>query len=202
MTLSCLVSDAARRAPDAPALFGWGEVLTWADVDERTARLAVALVEAGESPGDRVAVARNKGVESFLAVHAILRAGAVVVPLDPLAPVPALQALVRDAEPSAVLSDASIIVGRSGCVAGKLDLATTAPDLRVMIATGDCSSVEAARVEAWDDVVMHGNDRMGGGGANIWGGPSNIRRLDAMPTTASGKIDRTRVRAELTGTPA
>ena len=60
--------------------------LAWTDTVDRIAQLASVLLELGVSPGDRVGIRRPKSIESFIGVHAILRAGAVMVPLDALAP--------------------------------------------------------------------------------------------------------------------
>ncbi|MEZ5380125.1 MAG: AMP-binding protein [Acidimicrobiales bacterium] len=129
-SLASLLVAGAQRTPDAPVLIdrdpdGTPITVTYAQAEERTAIVAQLLVAAGVAPGDRVMIAKRKGMCSFMAVHGILRAGAVVVPLDPLAPAPALQPLVANARPTAVIGDPSVIA--------KLDLDTTAPDLRLVI---------------------------------------------------------------------
>ncbi len=99
--------------------------VSYAEAEQRTALGARLLIAAGVHPGDRVIVARRKSICSFMAVHAILRAGAVVVPIDPLAPAAALQPLVANARPTAVIGDPS--------VTAKLDLDATVPDLLTVI---------------------------------------------------------------------
>ena len=47
----------------------------------------------------------HKSVHSFVAVHAILRAGAVMVPIDPLAPVARVRSVVADAAIEVVITD-------------------------------------------------------------------------------------------------
>jgi amino acid adenylation domain-containing protein len=142
VSLAALVTRAAERWPDRVALIGDSTRLTWLEVERRTQRLAGALITSGVRPGDRVAVARMKGVESLEAVHAVLRAGAVVVPVDPLAPAAAARQVLADAEVSAFLGDARTV--RS------LDPWTVADrSLDCVIASG----VDDERVRPWDDVL-------------------------------------------------
>lgn len=105
MTLALLVAAAAAAWPDRPAVVGADRTLTWADADRETRRLAHRLVRAGVEPGDRVGVARARGVESFLSMHGVLRSGAVAVPIDPMAPRAAGLAVLRDADIVALIAD-------------------------------------------------------------------------------------------------
>lgn len=108
-SLADIVPRAAAIAPEMVALVGEGIELTWRQVERRTALLAAALLSSGVVQGDRVAVARRKSPESFVAVHAILRAGAVVVPIDPLSPPAMARQVLDDAHVRAVLGDAQTI---------------------------------------------------------------------------------------------
>ena len=73
------------------ALVSGTERLSWASYAERVGRLATVLLDAGVTPGDRVAVHLHKSAGSFVAAHAVLRAGGVMVPVDANAPVPGMQ---------------------------------------------------------------------------------------------------------------
>ena len=84
-TLADLLPLAAERGGESVALIGFDTELSWAETEIQVRALASTLVVSGVRPGDRIALAMNKTHRSFLAVHAILRAGAVVVPVDPLA---------------------------------------------------------------------------------------------------------------------
>jgi len=79
--------------------------LTHAAFTEAVARSAGTLVAAGIGPGERVAVHLHKGVASFVAVHAVLRAGGVMVPLDPLAPPAHANRVLQDAGATVVITD-------------------------------------------------------------------------------------------------
>lgn len=104
-TLADLVPRASARGADDLALIGFDSKLTWAEAHGQTTALASTLVAAGLQRGDRVALAMNKTHHSFLAVHAILRAGGVVVPIDPLAPSDAAALVIYDADVAGAIGD-------------------------------------------------------------------------------------------------
>jgi amino acid adenylation domain-containing protein len=86
MNLSTLLSTRAAVAPDEVALVGITRSWTWAEADARVGRLGAALRAAGVQVGDRVGVHLHKSDDGWLAMHAVVRIGAVAVPLDPGAP--------------------------------------------------------------------------------------------------------------------
>ncbi len=58
--------------------------MTYAELDERSARLATLLAEHGIEPGDRVGVMLPNVLEFPVAYYGVLRAGGVVVPMNVL----------------------------------------------------------------------------------------------------------------------
>ena len=102
--------DADRLEPggvdgSAEALTDGTSSLVWSEFVERVARIANVLIGADVGPGDRVAIRLSKSVESFVAVHAVLRAGGVVVPIDPLAPSGHAAAVLSDAGATVMIAD-------------------------------------------------------------------------------------------------
>ncbi|MEM9514467.1 MAG: amino acid adenylation domain-containing protein [Actinomycetota bacterium] len=95
---------------DSTAITDGSASLSWREFDRRVGQLATVLMDGGVRRGDRVAVHLAKSVDSFCAVHAVLRAGAVMVPLDSLAPVTAVSTVAADAEPTALVTDARDVV--------------------------------------------------------------------------------------------
>jgi long-chain acyl-CoA synthetase len=59
-------------------------VLTYAELDQRSARVAGMLAALGVRPGDRVAIMLPNVPDFAVIYYGILRAGAVVVPMNPL----------------------------------------------------------------------------------------------------------------------
>ena len=101
---------AARRPADLSAVAvrmpgPTGRTLTYAALDDRSAALAAALVAAGVTPGDRVAVQVAKSVEAVALHVACLRAGAVQLPLNPGATDDELTHVLSNAEPVVVVDD-------------------------------------------------------------------------------------------------
>jgi amino acid adenylation domain-containing protein len=92
-----LVADWARRTPDAPAVTGPRHRLTYRELDAAANRLARLLLASGTGRETTVGVCLPDGPELAVALLAVLRAGAVYVPLDPLLPVERLRRIATDA---------------------------------------------------------------------------------------------------------
>jgi len=71
----------ARRWPERIALVDGERRQTYGELDERTTRLARALVGLGLEPGERVAVVQQNRIEYVETVIAIARSGGALVPL-------------------------------------------------------------------------------------------------------------------------
>src|SRR5690242_13975886 len=84
MNLADKLVHSAKLFPDRPAVRLDGTVLTYAGLDERTGRCAGLLREHGVRPGDRVAVMLPNVPQFAIAYYGVLRAGGVVVPMNPL----------------------------------------------------------------------------------------------------------------------
>ena len=82
-----------------------GSELSYAALDERTARLAARLVELGVAPGDRVAIQAGKCVSGLLVYLATLRAGAIHLPLNPAYTAPEMRYFLEDSEPALFIGD-------------------------------------------------------------------------------------------------
>jgi long-chain acyl-CoA synthetase len=72
------------RYPQRPALRLDDTVLTYADLDAGSSAVAGLLAARGVGPGDRVAVMLPNVPEFATVYYGVLRAGAVVVPMNPL----------------------------------------------------------------------------------------------------------------------
>jgi len=83
-SLVALMEDAFRRHADLPAYRFMGRELSFAQVDEMSRALAAWLQAQGLARGDRVAIMLPNVPQYPVAVAAILRAGLVVVNVNPL----------------------------------------------------------------------------------------------------------------------
>ena len=84
-TLPEYLDTSARRYPDKPAIVYGGETTTYAQLKRQVDALAGYLQQRlGVGRGDRVLVASQNCPQFVVAFQAILRAGAVVVPVNPM----------------------------------------------------------------------------------------------------------------------
>lgn len=74
----------AGRQPERPALRLGTTSISYARLDEDSARVAALLCAAGVRPGDRVALMLPNVPEFVSLYYGILRAGGIVVPMNPL----------------------------------------------------------------------------------------------------------------------
>lgn len=88
----------ARLSPDAPAICDGDRLLSYHAVNARASLLSRRLRERGVRPGGRVGVYMRRGVECVVAFYAVLKTGAVYVPLDPAYPPERLKGICRDAD--------------------------------------------------------------------------------------------------------
>ncbi|MEV6108059.1 long-chain fatty acid--CoA ligase [Streptomyces sp. NPDC051940] len=82
--LARLAADPPAHLADQPAFRLDEQVLTYAGLDDATARIVSWLRALDVRPGDRVAVMLPNVVQFPVVYHGILRAGAVVVPVNPV----------------------------------------------------------------------------------------------------------------------
>ncbi len=84
MNLASNLMRSAEVFPDRPAIRLDAAVLSYRALEERSARVFGLLKDRGIRPGDRVAVMLPNVPEFATIYHGVLRAGAVVVPMNPL----------------------------------------------------------------------------------------------------------------------
>ncbi|MFB7507117.1 long-chain-fatty-acid--CoA ligase [Streptomyces broussonetiae] len=82
--LADFLVDTARRLPDHPALRLGAATTSYAELDRLSAQAAALLRTEGLRTGDRVALMLPNVPEFVVLYYAVLRAGGIVVPLNPL----------------------------------------------------------------------------------------------------------------------
>jgi long-chain acyl-CoA synthetase len=78
------LTTTAQRHPDRPALRVANDAITYAEFDDATARVAGLLRAHGVGPGDRVGIMLPNVAAFPIVYYGVLRAGAVVVPMNVL----------------------------------------------------------------------------------------------------------------------
>jgi len=100
----------AKQYPDSIAIKdGLGAKLTYSDLLRRVQCIGHQLLSVGVKLGDRVAVFQKPSADWICSILAILRVGAVYVPLDLRNPLPRLAAVTRTAQPAAILVEKSTL---------------------------------------------------------------------------------------------
>ncbi|MDR3201885.1 MAG: amino acid adenylation domain-containing protein, partial [Bifidobacteriaceae bacterium] len=103
-TLASEIAARCAEQPDATAVLVDGRAVSRAELDRRSAQLAARLLSLGAGPGRLVAILADRGLNTVVAVTAILRSGAAFVPLDPMYPAERLAGMIADAAPTAILT--------------------------------------------------------------------------------------------------
>jgi len=93
-SLHQFAAERAERRPEKTAIVLESERLTYGELEHRSNRLARALWESGVRRGDRVCILMTKSPAAVVAMHGILKTGAMYVPLDPASPVQRLQRMI------------------------------------------------------------------------------------------------------------
>ncbi len=109
-TLPHRIDQVAQENRDKVALMdGTGKVLTYLDMVSRIEAIGEALQNAGVSAGSRVPVFQQPAADWTCSMLAIMRIGAIYVPLDLRNPMARLAAVVKDCEPSAIVVDGTTL---------------------------------------------------------------------------------------------
>src|ERR1700674_6075806 len=82
-----------------------GERISYGDLITRAGQMANLLVSSGVKPGDRVAAQTEKSVPGLVLYLAVVRAGAIYLPLNTAYTLNELEYFIIDAEPSMVVCD-------------------------------------------------------------------------------------------------
>ena len=94
----------ARPIPSVQALVSDDRAITYAELDDASRALASRMVRAGLSKGDRVGLLMPNGIEWATVALAVMRVGAVLVPLSTLLRPPELLAQLRVASVSHLIT--------------------------------------------------------------------------------------------------
>ncbi len=94
--LATILHETALAAPDAPAEVVGGRATTYRDIDEQSGRFAAGLRENGLEPGQVVALQLPNMPQFLTAYFGALKAGMVVLPLNPLLRAPEISYHLTD----------------------------------------------------------------------------------------------------------
>lgn len=89
--------------PESERAYAFDRALTYAELDERARVLAAQLLDWGVRPSDAVGLRVHRGAEQYVALYALLYAGATYVPVLPDLPAERVGVMMEDAECSLLL---------------------------------------------------------------------------------------------------
>jgi amino acid adenylation domain-containing protein len=96
------------RSPAAIAVRSHRDLLTYAELDQRSNRLAHYLREQGIQPGVRIGISLERSAEMIVAMLGVLKAGGAYIPLDPSYPPERLGMILSDSEAGAVITQSQL----------------------------------------------------------------------------------------------
>ncbi len=162
----------ALRYPDKPATVFFGAVLTWAQLKHAAERLAARLQSLGVAKGDRVLLYLQNSPQLIAAHFAILRADAVVVPVNPMNKAEELKHYILDPDAKVAITSADL----AGELASASDALPDGLGLRHLIVTQFTDAFDAAvqgddaPPEAWRDWLLTKRElpSLSGGQVHAW----------------------------------
>jgi len=102
------LANSVLAVPTKPVFRCGNESLSYREFDSVTNQLANMLIGLGVVSGDRIAICMPRSLDSAVATYAVLKAGAVYVPLDPAAPDAVLIPALSSCEVSILVSHPSL----------------------------------------------------------------------------------------------
>ncbi|SNY78843.1 non-ribosomal peptide synthase domain TIGR01720/amino acid adenylation domain-containing protein [Nocardia amikacinitolerans] len=106
-TLDRMLAASTAAEPDAIAVRCGAAAMTYRQLDERSTRLARILLEHGARRGRVVASVLPRSLAATVAVWAVAKTGAAVLPIDPILPAERIEFLLSDSKAVVGLTDTS-----------------------------------------------------------------------------------------------
>jgi amino acid adenylation domain-containing protein len=98
-----------EKSPDAIAIVGKDQNLTYRELNNRANQLAHYLKSLGVSPETLIALCMEKSVEMMVGMLGILKVGGAYIPLDPAYPHERRASKLRNSQASFILTKANIV---------------------------------------------------------------------------------------------
>lgn len=109
MRVERFLQESAAAVPERVAVTAGEMRLAYGALDDKSDRLAGALVRRGVKPGDRVVIFMENIWEMTVAIFGVLKAGAVFCPVNPSLKEEGLRFVLGDCRPSAVVTQARYV---------------------------------------------------------------------------------------------
>ena len=141
-----MLEAAVAAKPDGEALVCGERRWSWRDVEREVAAAAIALAERGISQGDRVALLVGNRAEFVFALFAILRLGAIAVPLSTRYQTPEIAYALNDCGASLLIYEADL--------ASRLPAPEQVRSVRKHVIVGGTVAVPGDGAEPWQALTQ------------------------------------------------
>ncbi|OZF26154.1 non-ribosomal peptide synthetase [Rhodococcus sp. 14-2483-1-2] len=123
-----LIRVQCETTPEAGAVTFGDVTLSYRELNIRIDQMAHLLTRRGVRVGDRVAITLDRSEHLPIALAAVVRTGAVYIPVDPSYPVDRVRFILDDAAPTAVITDRHVINGDLSQILGDMPAAVVVDD--------------------------------------------------------------------------
>ena len=166
------LETSARRYPNKAALVFFGRVFSYREVLQKAERLAACLRGLGVNNGDRVVLSMQNCPQLVIAHFAILRANAVVVPVNPMNRAEELKHYIADPDAKVAITTADLALE----LVRASDALAPETRLKHLITTHFTDAFDAAAAgddappPAWTDwlTTRHASPQLQGGQVHTW----------------------------------
>jgi len=110
----------AENTPEQVAISCGDTRITYGELKRRTDKLSHLLLSGGAKKDTIVAILLDSKVDAITSIIAVLKAGAVFVPFDPLLPELRLETMVREVAPDLFISESNLVSRLNGFAQGKV----------------------------------------------------------------------------------
>lgn len=97
-SLHQIISEVAANTPNAIAIKFGGSEWSYKSLNEQANQLASVLIREGVKPGDKIAISLDRSEKLVIGLLAIIKAGGVYIPLDPIFPINRINYMLEDSE--------------------------------------------------------------------------------------------------------
>jgi len=184
------LDTSAHRFPDKTAMVFFGRQTTYAQLQAQAERFAAYLARLGVRAGDRVVLNMQNCPQLVIAHFGILRANAVVVPVNPMNRAQELQHYILDPEAKVAITTADLAADLAAASAAL----PAGQGLAHVVVTHftdafDPHSGDDAPPAAWSDWLLtrHPLPALAGGEVHRWA--DAIACADAAPALTAGPAD-------------
>ncbi|MGL5149122.1 MAG: non-ribosomal peptide synthetase, partial [Clostridium sp.] len=107
-TLEKYFEEQVEKNPEKTAVIFNQDKLSYGELNKRANEIAWELKERGVTPGDKVAILLNRGLEVYASIFAVLKAGAIYVPINDEYPNSRIDYMLEDSNAKVIITEESL----------------------------------------------------------------------------------------------